>query len=112
MEPDTFPIIGNPWSELRDPGLQQKPSWNVSDLGGHGQGTPEGTCMSMTVPVCKSSNPRTQIENHTFGQNTGKRGWSFQHRHCQPPFIAKASLKAFLALRHISSLNFPHETLK
>lgn len=77
MEPDTFPIVGNPWSELRDPGLRQKPGWAVSSQGGHGQGTPEGTCMSMTVPVCKSSDPGTQIANHTFGQNAGKRGWSF-----------------------------------
>lgn len=107
MEPDTFAIIGNPWSELRDPWLQQKPSWAAR---GHGQGAPEGRCMSMAVPVC---NQRTQTANHTFGQSAGKRGWSFRHRRCQPPFIAKAFLKAFLdSHRHISSLNFPHETLK
>lgn len=69
--------------------------------------------MSMIVPACKSSNQSTQIANHTVAQNTGKPGWSFRLRHCQPPFIAKAFLKAFLdSHRHISTLNFPHETLK
>lgn len=41
MEPDTFPIIGKPWSELRDPCGPR----------GHGQGTPEGRCVSMTGPA-------------------------------------------------------------